>query len=119
MLAAHCIIYGLINEYVSHYKPKTILCRNLKTIDFELLTDDMFIGIDDRIGLMNYIISYYAPTTGKRVRENDDVHRKEDIFCEVISKNKTSKLKRNTEIWPPKSAEMQLNNLQNEIGKDQ
>ena len=79
----------------------------------------MFIGIDDRIGLINYIISYHAPTTRKRMRENDDVHRKEDIFCEVISKNKTSKLKRNTEIWPPKNAEMQLNNLQNEIGRDQ
>ena len=31
------------------------LCRNLKTIDFELLKDEIFLEIDDRIGLMNYI----------------------------------------------------------------
>ena len=67
----HCLIYGLINEKVTHYKPKTILCRNLKTIDLELLTDDLsnapwhvgdiFTEIDHRIaywnGLMNYVIA--------------------------------------------------------------
>ena len=63
----HCLTYGLTNKKVTRYKLKTILCRNLKTIDFELLTDDLskapwhvgeiFTEIDDRIdywnGLMN------------------------------------------------------------------
>ena len=37
----HCLIHDLINEKVTHYKQKTILCRNLKTTDFELLTNDL------------------------------------------------------------------------------
>ena len=37
----HCLIHDLINEKVTHYKPKTIPCRNLKNTDFELLTDDL------------------------------------------------------------------------------
>lgn len=84
-ISDHCLIYGLINEKITHYKPKTILCWNLKTTDCEQLTDDLsnalwhvdeiFTEIDDRIdywnGLMNYMINYHAPTRRKRVREND------------------------------------------------
>ena len=35
------LIYGLINKKVTPYKQKTILCKNLKTIDLELLTYDL------------------------------------------------------------------------------
>lgn len=84
-ISDHCLIYGLINEKITHYKPKTILGWNLKTTDCEQLTDDLsnalwhvdeiFTEIDDRIDywneLMNYMINYHAPTRRKRVREND------------------------------------------------
>ena len=110
LLTIHTLL--ALNEKVTHYKPKTILCRNLKTIDLELLTDDLsntpwhvsdlFTEIDDRIdywkGLMNYIINYHAPTRRKRMWENDvpymtsdwkKAFRKKRLFAKLYTKDKT------------------------------
>ena len=110
LLTIHTLL--ALNEKDTHYKPKTILCRNLKTIDLELLTDDLsntswhvgdiFTEIDDRIdywkGLMNYIINYHAPTRRKRMWENDvpymtsdwkKAFRKKRLFAKLYTKDKT------------------------------
>ena len=63
---AHCIISDLINEKVTHYKPKTTLCRNLKTIDVELLTEMRYLlksTIEPELWI--YTISYHTPQLGE------------------------------------------------------
>ena len=80
-ISDHCLIYGLLNEKTMHYKPKTILTRNLKNVNLELLAEDMlnsrwqvgdiFPDVDDKIdywsGLINYTVDQHAPLRRKRV----------------------------------------------------
>ena len=37
----HHLIYGLMNEKIIHYRPKTIDFRSLKNVDMDLLSDDL------------------------------------------------------------------------------
>ena len=81
----HCLIYGILNEKTKHFQPKTIMSRNLKSITFEPIAEELtnapwqvgevFNDIDDRVdywnGLVRYVVDGYAPLRKKRVREID------------------------------------------------
>ena len=40
-ISDHHLIYGLMNDKIIHYRPKTIDCRSLKNVDIDLLCDDL------------------------------------------------------------------------------
>ena len=84
-ISDHCLIYGILNEKTIHYQPKTIMLRNLKTITFEPIAEELtnapwqvgevFNDIDDRFdywnGLVRYLVDAHAPLRKTRVREID------------------------------------------------
>jgi len=84
-ISDHCLIYGILNEKTIHYKPKTIMSRNLKSITFEPIAEELtnapwqvgevFNDIYDRVdywnGLVRYVVDAHAPLRKKRVWEID------------------------------------------------
>ena len=84
-ISDHCLIYGILNEKTIHYQPKTIMSRNLKTITFEPIAEELtnapwqvgevFNDIDDRVdywnGLVRNVVDAHASIRKKRVREID------------------------------------------------
>ena len=59
----HCLIYGILNEKTKHFQPKTIMSRNLKSITFEPIAEELtnspwqvrevFNDIDDGVDFWN------------------------------------------------------------------
>ena len=84
-ISDHCLIYGILNEKTKHYQPKTIMSRNLKSITFVPIAEELtnapwqvgvvFNDIDDRVdywnGLVRYVVDAHASLKKKRVREID------------------------------------------------
>ena len=87
-ISDHCLIYGILNEKTIQHQPKTIMSRNLKSITFEPIAEELsnapwqvgkfFNDIDDRVdywnGLISYVVDAHAPLRKKRVREIDVPH---------------------------------------------
>ena len=81
MISDHCLIYGILNEKTKHHQPKTIMSRNLKSITFEPIAEELtnapwqveeiFNDIDDRVnysnGLVSYVVDAHASLRKKRV----------------------------------------------------
>ena len=40
-ISDHCLIYGILNEKTLHHQPKTIMSRNLKSITFEPIAEEL------------------------------------------------------------------------------
>ena len=84
-ISDHCLIYGILNNKTIHHQPKTIMSRNLKSITFEPIAEELanapwqvgeiFNDIDDRVdywnGLITYVVDAHALLRKKRVREID------------------------------------------------
>ena len=58
-ISDHCLIYGILSEKIIHHQPKIIMSRNLKSITFEPIAEELtnapwqvgeiFNDIDDRV----------------------------------------------------------------------
>ena len=112
-ISDHCLIYGILNEKTIHYQPKTIMSRNLKTITFEPIAEELtnapwkvgevFNDIDDRVdywnGLVRYVVDAHARLRKERVREIDVPYmtlnwksaiRRKRKYAHLYAKNKTA-----------------------------
>ena len=112
-ISDHCLIYGILNEKTIHHQPKTIMSRNLKSITFEPIAEELanapwqvgeiFNDIDDRVdywnGLISYVVDAHAPLRKKRVREIDvpymtlewkNAIRRKRKYAQLYAKNKTA-----------------------------
>lgn len=112
-ISDHCLIYGILNEKTIHHQPKTIMSRNLKSITFEPIAEELanapwqvgeiFNDIDDRVdywnGLITYVVDAHAPLRKKRVREIDvpymtlewkNAIRRKRKYAQLYAKNKTT-----------------------------
>lgn len=112
-ISDHCLIYGILNEKTIHYQQKTIMSRNLKSITFEPIAEELtnalwqvgevFNDIDDRVdywnGLVRDLVDAHAPLRKKRVREIDvpymtlnwkNAIRRKRKYAQLYAKNKTA-----------------------------
>lgn len=111
-ISDHCLIYGVLNEKTIHHQPKTIMSRNLKSITFEPIAEELanalwqvgeISNIDDSVdcwnGLISYVVDAHAPLRKKRVREIDvpymtlewkNAIRRKRKYAQLYAKNKTA-----------------------------